>query len=159
MAPPPVRYVDHTRESGHALCPPAVRMAVVTVYGEGPDPAAYEAYVQPVVALQSFTRKHYWYAARSTDEMPSTSGTERDLLRRGWVLSVVEAVTTALVCDEDFGLVSYDDDPGPNEVFRLVACPWPADEDGERLAPVVARLRGDLEGRLRGPAGPGGGGV
>jgi hypothetical protein len=133
-----------------AMSPPAVRMVVVQVWAErGPDGEWSEGgtdyQICPVLAILAkqsyrYTRPHQG-AAR-----PKVSATHAGMEELGWAYEPV--------CDLiDFDVVIYDPQygicqasfalEGSNCVDKAVPCPWPPDEDAQRLAPLIANLRSE----------------
>jgi hypothetical protein len=127
----------HHRDDAPALGVPAVRLVVARAYVC--EDGEVETRTFPVVALQTFVRRHY---VSATDASPFPSGTEQQLLDGGWQLREVEVVQTALYVDRELGLVRFGVVPGDDAAEELVACPWPPEEDEGAPGP--------------GPGGPGG---
>jgi hypothetical protein len=133
-----------------AMCPPAVRTVVVQAWLDEPDRVS-EHRVYPVLALRSYL-SHDYTRPRETgpDRYPETAATHAAMTELGWHHDPnVYATIEAIVAHEEFGLVGtevghFDHD---NSAHEVVACPWPPDEDEERLAPdrlveqVAERLR------------------
>lgn len=100
---------------------------------------------RPVVAVKAETVAFLDHAATRTP--PDDTGTIEELTRRGWCLVSQATATGALVIDDSGEIVEHDDVMLPDIAHRLVACPWPAEEDAERLAPHWRALERDLDRR------------
>jgi hypothetical protein len=135
------------------MCPPAVRMVAVVAWayrdGEDGDPEAGTE-ILPVVALRAAVERVY-SKAYSGEAEPNEHLTEEELLAQGWWLREQRCDTCALVVDEDYGLIAYDDGLliTSNSVRRLVCCPWPPAEDADRLASVLAELKAEVLDRAK----------
>jgi hypothetical protein len=70
----------------------------------------------------------------------------RDLRDRGWFFVEQDAKVSALILDDDYGLIAHDDDllSTFNSEMKLVCTPWPPEEDEERLRPIRAELEQSL---------------
>lgn len=106
---------------GVALCQPAVRMLVLTV---GIDRSSGEIwhYTEPVVSLMAFGNSE-----------------------------CAEVQITALIVDDEFGLIHWDD-PGlecDNTIRRLFSAPWDPSEDDAKLDGDIEGLKNDLQKKLK----------
>jgi hypothetical protein len=127
------------RTVGVSMCTPVVRMLVIEVGVNEGEPCDLWWNIYPVIALR--TRIVNVLSMRS-DTRPSSAGTLRDLLRRGWRLARQESDTEALIVDQDYGLIHYADPllHSCNVFQELVCAPWPAADDEVQLAEVKGRL-------------------
>jgi hypothetical protein len=157
------KFESHTLPTALAMTTPAVRMVVVEMWGqrperfeetEGPDamgnwPDEPRHRFIPVLALVG--RHVDDYSRRATGSGPPlTAPTWRGMHEKGWVYEGFELKFDALILEENYGLILASDAYAStaNVVYDLAVCPWPADEDEDRLAPIVAELREGLRGKL-----------
>jgi hypothetical protein len=135
---PTTKWAEEVRDVQVALCPPAVRMVFVSAWSDGAESGHQ---LDQVVALQSVIRR--CYARRYTGHRPSSDGTERDLVRQGWQLCSQVAMDHALILDNGGALSTCEDSLVGfiNTVGELACCPWPPEEDEDRLKDVIAGLK------------------
>lgn len=137
------RVVNLDRLLSVQLCPPAVRMVVINAWAWAEDGKVLGAsQVLPVLALQAAVTRRFRKLTHE-ERYPDTSGTERELIEKGWNLDEQDARVSALICDKEYGLIAHDDllFESDNSLMRLVCTPWPPEEDEKRLAPI----RGEVE--------------
>jgi hypothetical protein len=150
------RFEHHALPVSVALAAPAVRLTVVEVYANPAPDGGWDAphEFHPALAIlataaHSFARR--CDPSRSFRVAPTPEGMEA----HGWVFQshASSIAFDVVVCDPEFGLCeassAFD---AVNVAFRVVACPWPAEEDAERLAPVVEELRAEAIAKARADA-------
>jgi hypothetical protein len=148
------KYEDKVIDSV-ALAAPAVRMVVVSVsvtrhptpfdggdFLPPPDADGYYTWIvlYPVLALVATAERHYT-TRRSGAIDPGLPPTHDAAESEGWVFAQHITTFDALVYTEEYGIIpaaeAFD---APNEVYRVVLCPWPESEDSDRLAAVLVEL-------------------
>ena len=60
----------------------------------------------------------------------------------GWIHTQTLSDSRPVIAGEDGRLVTWDTDEGP-WCPHVLECPWPPEEDAERLAPLMEELRAD----------------
>ena len=123
-----------------ALCTPAIRTVVVraSAWRETPNsPLEVEHEIVPVLAMRATTSRCYGHEERDAEEYFE----EAALLDNGWYFDHVAESVEPILADRELGLVGLDDTSCSNTAEEIVACPWPEDEDEDRLAKVIERVR------------------
>lgn len=119
--------------------PAGVRMNILQARCDGPEQApAVE--VIPIVALATKNRVVYIKAA-PRDKPPPFFNTHDALLSGGWRVQERGVCVQPIIIDPQTGtleIVASLQQPGL--VRRIVACPWPPEQDNERLAPDLEIL-------------------
>lgn len=137
------RRIEHCEMvSCVAVCAPAVRMVNVEVwFYEGEHGVRFN----PVIALRETSVRRFAKICYQKGQ-PAEYPTPEMMLDNGWSYIGMEARSEALVVDCD-GLINASDDVdnSSNTVSRLVVCPWPADEDHERLKQLVEELAAEAK--------------
>jgi hypothetical protein len=116
-----------------SLCQPACRMVVIRVLAWKPNEQVMTDFtIFPVVALRASIKTEL---SREHATGRSKGVTEAELSEAGWRRSSPTDVLsqTALIVEEDGVLAPYDECPPDNCAQDLFACPWPPDEDEQRL--------------------------
>lgn len=128
-----------------ALQAPAVRcLAVCVAVDEEPDESGQrESWVEihPVLALVCRIESE-WLRSRRDD--PGMASTAQGMERLGWSYQGTHTAYEALVVDPDSReLVEARFLECRNQVVRVVAAPWPAAEDEERLEPLIRSMKAE----------------
>lgn len=148
------KYEDKIIDSV-ALAAPAVRMVVVSVsvtrhptpfdggdFLPPPDADGYYTWIvlYPVLTLVATAERHY--TKRRTGAIhPGLPPTHDSAENEGWVFAQHITTYDVLVHTEEYGIIPASEAfDSPNEVYRVVLCPWPESEDAARLAEVVTEL-------------------
>lgn len=118
-----------------ALSSPAARTVGVLVSSD--DGNKYTS-IHPVLAIRTTIVDVY----RATDREPGRAPSHKGMVAEGWRYDCREVRDEFLVHTDDYGITdsNFAFDGSSNASYRVVPCPWPAEEDEARLAPVVAEL-------------------
>jgi hypothetical protein len=133
-----------------SLCQPAVRMVVVRVFAFDDDAGNLTTDVQfdPVLAVAAIQWRNFAKHDGPGSYSTLSSVSERTNRQEGWEPSDVNFTADVMFADPENGpSFYYHDHDGwgcSNERHKVVACPWPPEEDGERLRGVVEMLRKDV---------------
>jgi hypothetical protein len=132
---------EATREITNALAmtAPATRMVVVRAYAQ--DGEAWHEIV-PVLAVVGKDVTGYAKEA-PVGEYPDVGANHREMLRLGWRFDYRFAPEySVLIHDREFGIHELTEDfTACNESYAIRVCPWPADEDEQRLAETIEEVR------------------
>jgi hypothetical protein len=151
-----IRQTDHHRTvTSVALTTPAVRLVVVEAWAEksGAEWQA-EHEIIPVIALQVTAGHDYTRRFDEHDRPPRISADHAEMIRLGWRYNSTQMVEyDAVVLDREYGVceASFACE-AENCSHEIVACPWPAEEDAERLKDAIERIKEQAirNARLRG---------
>jgi hypothetical protein len=146
-----MKWATVTHPVSVALCQPSVRMMAVDVRVDDDGVSGHRVY--PVVAIQAEVQRRFEKGYEGNN-CPYEYGNERELRRMGWRLKAQETYTAALIVNDDhrlFPIYAYQRLGAmlAGAQWSLVCCPWPAEEDDVRLAPIVAELKAKTEAWLR----------
>lgn len=135
------KFAHEVRPLSVALIVPSMRMVVVDVWvDENLDEDGARAQgVQFYPVLGIDPRIERIFSKRISGDYPNTGGTEKDLLERGWYLQDQELKRSVVYIDQEYGLINSDDPmlDSSNIARHVVCCPWPPEQDEERLKPTV----------------------
>lgn len=134
------------------MCAPAIRMVVITAWANAEDDGHIVTYhrIFPVVALLTVEKRGYEKMTPMKNPVPHSASSEKELLIEGWMLNDRELFHTAIIVDDDYGLIPWDDDlfkDVTNAASSLACCPWPPDEDDAKLVKQIADARESAEQR------------
>jgi hypothetical protein len=150
------KWASEIRPIQVALVVPSMRMMVVKVYVMFDKDFGHV--FCPVVAVESSIVRDYHKQYLSNQKPPFSGESEKELLASGWWLDAQKFQRTVLFLDDECGLTALEEEWRQDDevMTKLVACPWPAEEDESRLSEVVERLAEMLarRHRLPPPAGP-----
>jgi hypothetical protein len=126
-----------------ALVAPAVRVVIVHAFAwnEG-DELRTAHVVYPVVAIRSSVVDRYDRPREEGEHPPRALPDREAMLAAGWSYRGRDVEEDLLIITSDFDLCPASLALGAcNAESRPVACPWPAEEDAERLADVIDDLK------------------
>lgn len=141
-------YFRHDVITSLAMCAPPVRMVVVEAYScrenvDGPLEDYHS--VLPVFAIVGTIQNGYQKQAAGDPLSPPISPTHDGMIENGWEFddNPQSKEFDLLIEDNEFGFCLLNDESRANvdEVREVVLCAWPPEEDANRLAPVIERLR------------------
>jgi hypothetical protein len=119
-----------------SLTTPAQRMVVVE---EVEFDGTTERWILPVLALQASVVYTYRKHRKADDyRVDPEYRTHREMVQHGWVFAGDNICYSALIMDEEFGLIAHNHTlmEASNVHLTLVICDWPESEDEARLQGV-----------------------
>lgn len=134
------KFIYANRVTHTAICKPACRMVDVVVWIDGDE---HDHEIRPIVALEARTTACYVRRCRGEDDHVDEHGSHEEYLRAGYQFSRQEVETHPMFLDEDYGIISVNDDlvaDCTNRAHRVCVADWPAGEDASRLADIVAQV-------------------
>ena len=132
-------------EKDVALCPPPQRMVCVVV-GYDAQRDHWFTDFKPVVAIRTCNRLTMVNNVAGGDYPANVE----QAIDSDWFADYKWfAETEALVLDEVYDIVNYADVACSNTITTLEMCPWPMEDDTEKLANVVDDLKVELARKLR----------
>jgi hypothetical protein len=148
---PRKRLAYHGLPATLAMCAPAVRMVVVDVWANQLEDGSWDDAdhaIYPVLAILA-KQEHRYVQPFSEQRPPDIAPTSEAMESLGWRYESRQAIAFDVVvnspehgvCD---GALAFG---GSNEGYRAVACPWPPEEDPERLAPIIDELRAEARAK------------
>lgn len=147
------RYEEFYLTTAVALCAPAMRMVVVAVWATRFPDGTWESddyEIFPVLAIQAQHR--HCYRRPYTGSLARNTAPEHEaLVALGWTYDGGSSGLEydALIWTEDFGLSDASLVCNAENMYHnIVACPWPAEEDEEQLAPIIEGLRNAVRCRV-----------
>lgn len=132
---------------------PAVRTVVVLAWYTSDESCG--EHVCPVLAIETRVEGKYWWRGEYLKGQrpppgPPEGASHKECLEFGWNYSG-ELITRSPIITGIYGcsgLESYDlASIVGDEAFHLVACPWPPDQDEERLKEVMAAVKKEARDR------------
>lgn len=146
------KMCNHSIVRAMTCSPPGCRMVVVAAYYDlNPDETEIEKAVNvvheihPVVALQTEIRDSYSIVVHK-DEWAAPRQNHREMIKAGWRFEWQEINVEPMLIAEE-GIVDLPFFRSSNGVETAVPCPWPVEQDDERLAKVIAETRDSAKGR------------
>ncbi len=132
-------FKTHERPISVSLITPPIRMVLITV---GVENSEEWHYFTPIIAIESSVERAYYYEGDDFEDVShiDTGGTEEELLERGWVLKDQWIIRRPIYMDCEGMIVAEGDDKCCNTTQTVVMCPWPPEEDEERLKDEIVHL-------------------
>jgi hypothetical protein len=150
MAKVRAEYETELRPIAVSLVTPACRMVVIELWescnvGEEPTPDFY-----PVVAVRASIERCYKKRYLPGEPEPSTLLTEKQLIEDRWCFFNQRIDQEVLYLSDDTGWLITPRHYAPEDemIVRVVTCPWPQEEDEQRLAGIVRQMQIDLKAKL-----------
>lgn len=142
-------YRREVRPVAVALVTPAVRTVAVYVciYTDVDGIEHIENDFIPIVAIESRIDRVYGKMCYD-DYTVDRSGTEEQLLERGWELSEQVCERNALCVTSEFGITSVEECDADNAAYRLQECRWAPEYDKGALFSVVKELEQLVRSKL-----------
>lgn len=139
------RWANDNRSLAVALVQPGVRMVIVQVWICDEQPG--HDFV-PVLAIESHIKR--CFSKGYVGNHPRTCDTEKELIENGWDFQGQHVDRHAIyLCPEGFLMSTEEDDlVSSNGDGQLAVCPWPPEQDEEKLADVVAALTEKVRKKL-----------
>jgi hypothetical protein len=132
----PRKFCNEVRSLNCNMIQPAVRTVVISAWANANGESGYE--LLPVLAITAEAFRHFSKYV-SASNWPNTSGTEKNLLKRGFDLDGQHVRYSAIVIMEG-RMTDLDDlEEYYDSVQQIAACPWPPEQDEEKLASQISQ--------------------
>lgn len=150
--------VTHSLTTMLAMTTPAVRMVVISVWHDDEAEPQEGHTFDPVIAIVAKVNQVYYRDLEPNNPLQfKVAPTDQAMIEGGWKYDWVDSGYVdydVLIHTDEYGLIEassvFD---GEWECYETEVCPWPPEEDEERLSEVVAslkdRLRQDRESRQK----------
>lgn len=136
-----IKWATETRVVSVSVCPPGVRMVLVECWAtseEGEWEVEHQLY--PAVVIQARIVET-WSLPYTGEKEPKLKGTTKELVEAGWRLEHRREEVEPLAMSPDGYLADKRDwELTANAACEWVACPWPQEEDEERLKKVIEQM-------------------
>lgn len=123
-----------------AMTPPAVRTVVIEVIHLEGD--KWDTVFHPVIAVQVVI-EYELYIFCPEGLFPSCTGTLKDVQNDGWRLGEKKMSTNLIFVDREYGPIAHNDSllECDNNIHTAASCPWPPEQDAERLQDIIEECK------------------